>query len=212
MPKRAAILVRVSSTAQAADSRFGIPVQLEHTEAYARRTGLVLGERYIDAMSGAHERRDNFYRLLGDADKYQAVVIYDTSRVGRDEELTHKFLRLLHEAGLEVHSATRGGVVEAGLVTSAEIMIAAEVRRSILRNTYNARVAQAEKGGLPSGIKLYGYLSVKGAAIEHPEHGPYLKRIFALAAHESFMAMRTTRRYLGALYLFLAWVMRRLRA
>ena len=189
MTKRAALLCRVSSVNQARDDRFGIPTQLEHGRRYAKQAGFALGGEYIDQISGVSETREAFYRLLAEAEKYDVTIIYDTSRLGRSEELSHRFLRLLREAGLEVHSATRGGVVEAGLVTSAEIMIAAEVRRSILRNTYNARVAQAEKGGLPSGIKLYGYLSVKGAAIEHPEHGPYLKRIFALAAHESFMAI-----------------------
>lgn len=186
MTKRAALLARVSTPAQARDDKFGISTQLEQGRLYAKRMGFLVGGEFVDQISGASETREALFRLIGEADRYEVAVVYDTARVGRDEEYSHRFLRLLREAGLEVHSATRGGVVEAGFVTSAEIMMAAEVRRTILRNTLNARVAKAEAGGLPSGIKLYGYRSVRGVAAEHPEHGPHLKRLFALAADTSF--------------------------
>jgi DNA invertase Pin-like site-specific DNA recombinase len=184
MSKRAAILCRVSTTQQARDDRYGIPAQRSGCLSYAKKNSLAVDDSafYIDAISGASETREAFYRLLSEAERYEAVVIYNTARVGRDEEISHKFLRLLWEAGLEVHSVERGGVVERGFITSAEILMAAEGRRTILRTTLNARIQMAEGGKLPGGISLYGYLSVKGVAMAHPEQYPHLLRIFTLAA------------------------------
>lgn len=182
VPQRAASLSRVSTQAQAHSSRFGIPVQRSSNRAYIERIGAVLGGEYIDQVSGVSETREAFYRLLAEAEKYDIVVVYDVSRIGRDEELSHRFMRLMWEAGLEIHSVHRGGIVERGLATSAEIMISAETRRTIIRTTQNARVAMAEDGLNPSGIRNYGYLSAKGRAHHHLEHAPIVKRIYNLAA------------------------------
>lgn len=182
MPRKAAVLVRVSSRQQANEKKHSIPVQIATCKEYAARHDLEVLEVYADALSGAQERRDNFFRLLGEAEKYEAVVIYHTDRIGRSEELSHKFLRLLHESGLEVHSAQRGGMVEQGLATSAEIMIAAEERRNIIRRTKAARMAMAERGKLPTGMRNYGLRNAGGQAIIHPAEAATVRRVYEWAA------------------------------
>lgn len=51
--------------------------------------------------------------------------MYDLTRLARSEELSHRFLRLLQEAGLEVHSNTRG-LITADIQTGIEIALSAE--------------------------------------------------------------------------------------
>ncbi len=179
--KRAALLARVSSQAQNKEDRYGIPVQLETGRAYAARMGFTVEGQYVDAISGASETREAFFRLLAEADRYDVVVIYDLYRLARNEELGHRFLRLLQEAGLEVHSSTRG-LVENDIHTSIEIALSAEERRKIYARTTSARMAIARAGKIPNFIQAYGYTSVKRQAIIIPHEAALVRRMFELSA------------------------------
>lgn len=188
MTKRAASLARVSSTAQGKTDRLGIPVQLEANRAYCDRLGFRLGGEYVDQASGASESREAFYRLLSEASQYDAVVIYDLTRLARREELSHRFLRLLQEAGLEVHSTTRG-LLQNDVQTGIEIVMSAEERRRIYARTTSARIAIARGGKLPNSMQAFGYTNVKREAVIIPAEAELVYRMFELCTRMGFIAV-----------------------
>ena len=177
-----ALLVRVSTLHQA--KAHGVPEQLKACRAYAALAGFAVGDEYVDQISGASETRESFYRLLDEAHLYAGVIVDHTDRIGRDEEISHRLLRQLWAAGLEIHSAHRGGLVERDLQTSMEIAFAAEERRRTLIKTQRALIAEAEKGLLPNGIHLFGYRNVPGQnkAEVNPEEARVVRQVFQLAA------------------------------
>ena len=184
MTKRAASLCRVSTPAQAKQDRYGIPIQLESNKAYADRHGLDIRGTYVDQISGASETRESFYRLLSEAHLYDAVIIYDLYRLARDEELGHRFLRLLQEAGLEVHSSSGNREITNDIQTSLEIALGAEDRRKIAARTYSGLVAKAKSGLIPTHIQLYGYRDIPGTGkvVIDPHEAERVRFIFNLAA------------------------------
>jgi len=179
--KRAASLARVSSQSQGKADRLGIPVQLEANRAYCERLSFDLRGEYTDQVSGASESREAFFRLLAEAEQYDVVVIYDLTRLARTEELSHRFLRLLQEAGLEVHSTTRG-LLQNDVQTGIEIVMSAEERRRIYARTTSARIAIARKGELPLAMQAFGYTHVKREAIIIPAEAELVYRMYETSA------------------------------
>lgn len=174
-------LVRVSTLSQA--RKYGIELQSTAIERYAKQSNLPLKDEYIDMLSGTKESREAFSALLANADKYKGVIFYDLTRLARTEELAHKFLRLLIESGLEVHSTTRG-IVDNNLNTAIDIAMSAEEWRKIRERTRAGMLEVAKKGLLPNGIHLFGYTNVIGknaAKINHDE-AEVIKLIFQLSS------------------------------
>ncbi len=167
-------------------------MQLESNARYAERTGFDIQATYVDQISGVSETREAFYRLLAEAELYEAVIIYDLYRLARSEELGHRFVRLLREAGLEIHSSTRG-LVEDDMQTGIEFVFAAEERRKIAARIRAAHLHMAESGKLPTGIKTYGYRGLDGHAIIDPVQAAVVRRIFELSAGgSSLFAIQNT--------------------
>lgn len=180
--KKACYLGRVSTLGQAKDSRHGLRSQRRAAYDYAQRNDLEITADYEDTISGVKESREAFYRLLAEADQYQAVIVYHLDRIGRDARVSHNMIHALRQAGLEIHTTNRGLVAD-DLMTDMEIAISAEERRSILKRTQAGLVAQARRGLLPNGIKTYGYtnLSGTGRAAINPQEAPTVRRVFGLA-------------------------------
>lgn len=184
MTKRAALLCRVSTVQQAHSSKHGIPTQLTGGKDYAEKNSFQVTGEYIDRVSGTSETREALFRLLAEADKYDLVIVYDLTRLARDEELSFRFLRLLQEAGLEVHSVIPGGVVEVGLHTAIDIARGADDRRRIVDKTQKGLIGEAINGKLPNGIQLFGFLNVPGknkAAID-PRTAPTVVNFLEMSA------------------------------
>ena len=180
MSDPAAALLRVSTTAQA--DRYGLDVQRRAIRAYAETHDLELVHEYVDIESGASEKRASFYRLLSEAERYSAVIFFDTTRLARSEELSHRFVRLLTEAGLEIH-ATNRGVIEAGLLASVEMAMSAEERRNISRRLRGGIIARADAELPPNGVHLWGYRNVPRALpVLEPSEAHHVRRLYALAA------------------------------
>lgn len=182
MTRPAAALLRVSTAAQAGVDRYGLDVQRRAIRDYAQRNDLDVQDEYVDIESGASEKRLNFYRLLSEADRYQAVVFFDLTRLARSEELSHRFVRLLSEAGLELH-ATNRGVVEAGLISSIDMAMSAEERRKIHSRLRGGVLVRADKHKIPpQGMRLWGYRNVPKALPEiDPETAAHVRRLYALS-------------------------------
>jgi site-specific DNA recombinase len=179
--RKAAILARVSTPSQLRGG-YGIPVQLEAGRAYAESAGFSVTGEFVDQVSGASETREAFFRLLSEAELYEVVIIYDLTRLGRSEELSHRFLRLMQEAGLEVHSVKRG-LISADIQTGIEVALSAEERRKTVERTQLGLIAEARAGKLPNGLSLFGFHNIPGQnrAIIDPAAAPTVRRVFALA-------------------------------
>lgn len=168
MPKkpnhlRAAFLGRVSTLSQARSDRHGLNSQRKDSHFLAERLNIPIVAEYTDAISGKEETREGLERLLADAKQgaFEAVIVYNVSRIGRTERVSHDILYRLMEAGLTVYAANRGEKpIEEGFHTSIDILLAAEEHRNIRRNTRKGLNAEAEKGLLPHGIYLYGYYNL----------------------------------------------------
>jgi site-specific DNA recombinase len=181
---KTAVLLRVSTNAQAKADRVGIDAQRAACLEYAARNGLEVVGEYVDQVSGASDTRLDFYRLLADADKYQAVVTFHLDRIARSEELGHRYLRLMTQAGFQVH-ATNSGLVERGFMTSIEIAVSAEERRKIAARLMGAKVQLARRGELPQGVQLFGYRHIQRQAIVVPQEAQIISRIYEMSASGS---------------------------
>jgi DNA invertase Pin-like site-specific DNA recombinase/uncharacterized protein YgfB (UPF0149 family) len=181
--KRAAFLGRVSTDAQSKADRYGLETQRQAAYDYAKRSDMEVVADFADVVSGASESRPQFYELLARAHEFDVVIVSHVDRLARENELGFRHMRLIREAGLELHSAARG-VIDDSLTSGLEVLISSEERKRIQQRTYAGLLAKAQKGLVPTNIQLYGYRDVPGTGrvITDPLEAEIVQRIFELAA------------------------------
>lgn len=182
-------LARVSTLAQS--KKYGIALQLEAINNYAKYHNIELQDEYIDNISGASENREALFSLVDNASKYKGVIIYDLTRLARTEKLGFTYLEMLQDAGLEVLTVHRGKI-ENDLMTGIDIVLSAEERRKTRQRTQSGLIYAAEKGTPPNGIILFGYIwdKYKKQVSIHLKQAEIVKRVFTLSASgESYRAI-----------------------
>jgi site-specific DNA recombinase len=186
-----AIYARVSSEDQAAPERYGIKAQVAACEAYAKQHGMVIAGKYTEQISGAEMSRPEFEKLLNNSEKFQAVIMYDQSRLARDIEVSYAYLKTLTNRGLEVHTTQRGKL-ERGLIFGIDALMSEEERERIRKRTIAGRVQRAREGKLPIGLATYGYRYDKntGTVSIHKEEAKAVKYIFREAKKRSIESIR----------------------
>lgn len=157
--KRAAGLVRVSTAAQ--QHKYGLAAQEAAICAYAHHTGLEVVDLFSDVVSGTSESRPEFYNLLSRAREFDVVIVSHLDRIARENELGFRHMRLIREAGLELHAANRG-LIEDNLTTGLEVLISKEERARITNRMFSGLLAKARTGLVPTSIQLYGLRDVPG--------------------------------------------------
>lgn len=177
----AAIYLRTSTAEQA--ERFGPAAQEAACRRYADQEGLTVAGVYQDEVSGAKSDRPALKRLLRDASKYQAVIVYHHDRLARDTQLSYSLLDTFDELGLELHATNTGRLkrdVNFGILS----VLAEEERRRILERTQAGRVAKALKGGIPVKVDAYAYRYIKGIGTVEidPREADVVRLIFQLAS------------------------------
>lgn len=158
---RAAWLGRVSTENQSKADRYGLETQRTAAYDYAKRSGMEVVADFADVVSGASESRPQFYELLARAHDFDVVIVSHVDRLARENELGFRHMRLIREAGLELHSAARG-VIDDSLTSGLEVLISSEERKRIQIRTYAGLLAKANKGLVPTNIQLYGYRDIPG--------------------------------------------------
>ncbi|AFZ66103.1 recombinase family protein [Deinococcus peraridilitoris] len=108
MPRSAVLYLRVSTSQQAGDERFGFDVQRQAAERYATQQGLRLTRTYQDVITGTKATRTQLNALLEDAGNYEAVLISSVDRLARRTGIAYAVLEELLDTGMEVHSADMG--------------------------------------------------------------------------------------------------------
>ena len=83
--------------------------QIERAREYAARKGWAVDEQYVfsdDAVSGAEwQQRHGFNRLIAALDThapFQALIVSELSRIGRDTVRTPYFVQQIEEADVKI--------------------------------------------------------------------------------------------------------------
>jgi DNA invertase Pin-like site-specific DNA recombinase len=173
--------------------------QIEHARAYATRKGWTVDPAHIyedDGISGAEfARRPGLLRLMSalkPRPPFQALLITDRDRIGREQIETSYLLKQLIRAGVQVVECrgADGRVITLTSPTDKVILavedFAAEVERDKARQrTHDALLRRARAGHVPGGI-VFGYDNVRvDGHVErrvNPTEAAVVRQIFEWAA------------------------------
>lgn len=110
--RRAVAYLRESTEDQA--EGFSLEAQRQGIEHAALDHGYRLVDEYVDLRSGWRdaERRPGFQRLMADAasGRFEAVIVYHSSRFARNQLLSRRYKTLLRENGIALISASQPSV------------------------------------------------------------------------------------------------------
>jgi DNA invertase Pin-like site-specific DNA recombinase len=174
---RAALYARRSTEDARAVS---VTRQVAHAREFAEKSGYTVDEDHIfvdDGVSGAEFRdRPGLLRLLNLASAsprpFDAVVMAEASRLGRDRLRTELVARDLHETGIKLFYYLTGeeerlDTPEGRFILAAR-SFAAELERAKAKDrTRDAHIARARKGQVTGGC-VYGFSNVAVASSGGP--------------------------------------------
>ncbi|MCH8160636.1 MAG: recombinase family protein, partial [Chloroflexi bacterium] len=194
----AAIYVRVSTEEQG-EQNLSIPFQVKTCERFIKEREWSVGDIYKDVASGKTDRREEFQRLIADAQQggFQAVVIYKYSRFARNDLDSQIHEMKLAEQGVILVSATEpvDSTTSSGWLMKRVMQLFAEYDNRVKADFVRAGMRQkVEQGGWPWRAPL-GYLNHRGYIegrrrrtwVElDPERAPLVRRCFELAATGDF--------------------------
>lgn len=107
--KRAVAYLRESTEEQA--EGWSLDAQRQGVERLAREKGYQLVDEYVDLHSGWRdsEKRPDFQRLMADAaaGRFEAVLVFHSSRFARDQVLARRYKALLRKSGIVFLSASQ---------------------------------------------------------------------------------------------------------
>lgn len=162
MPLTTAILyTRVSTDEQARDG-LSLEAQLADCRQYAQRREWVIGEEYVDVMSGKRDDRPQYQRLLTEVrsgrERGQAIVVVVAAldRFGRRLMERVRAREELKTLGVAVHSVRDGGEVS-DLVANILASVAQEEVRRLGERVSASRNYVRERGWMPVGRVAWGY-------------------------------------------------------
>ena len=206
----AAIYVRVSSDKQTENQ--SIDAQLSDSRKLADREGFAVYREYADGgFSGMTNDRPGLQELLADAEAraFDAIIVWDQSRFGRDFVDVELNLKRLEELGIEFR-AVYGPTGDDDTVKLTRRILAAvyeKEQQDRKRRQRAGRRMKAESGrGWFGGAHPYGYTTESFAGadgktntklIPHPEQAPIVKLIFDLLTKEAY-APYSLAKYLNA--------------
>lgn len=139
--KSAVIYARYSSHAQREESIEG---QLRICRQYAEREKLTVVGEYADrAISGRTDRREQFQKMIRDAEKerFSVVIVYKLDRFARNRYDSAMYKAKLKKCGVKVLSATEG-------LTDTPESIILEAMLEGMAEYYSANLSQNVKRGM----------------------------------------------------------------
>lgn len=182
--KKAIGYIRVSTTQQANDDKYGVEVQRKEILAYADRNGYYIADWKIDEVSGASDKRPAFDEILyGDVTNppFEAVIVFKNDRVARDTKLYFYYLYSLEKKNIKLLS-TKEEFVEgsefANIYRALLQFVAEQERKNIALRTGKGRSMKAQCGGYAGGGVPYGYKVVAGQLVINEEERPIVELVF----------------------------------
>lgn len=187
-PKAAAcaIYARISD-----DRQESLPVQLEHCRHYAARLGLPIACEYQDEESGLITTRRQYREMmaLARAGRVSHVILFHSSRFGREDGEYVTAARELERLGVELHTTTLGRI-DPGMVGMHALISNLEVR-NISAHVLPNMIARAERG-LEMGGAHFGYRRTLTPGVREPDPAtfPIIQALFGrYAAGESLWGL-----------------------
>lgn len=171
----AAIYARKSTDqSSVSDEQKSVARQIEHARAFAAARGWTVTDEHIyvdDGISGAEfERRPAFLRLMNalkPLPRFQALIMSEESRLGREAIETAYALKQLIQAGVRVffYLENRERTFESAtdkLLLSVTAFADELEREKARQRTYDAMVRKAKAGHVTGG-RVFGYENVEVA-------------------------------------------------
>ena len=198
----AAIYARKSTEQHVADDQKSVARQIAHTREYATRKGWIVDDAHVyvdDGIAGAEfARRPGFVRLMAalkPRPPFQALIMSEGSRLGREGLETGYWLKQLIAAGVRVFysfddkECTLDSPIDKAVL--AIQALADEMEREKARQRAHDKARALARAGHVSGGQCFGYdnVAITGAHGEH-SHVEYrineaeaaiIRRIFELA-------------------------------
>lgn len=165
---RFAVYLRLS-TKDKQDPSLSFPSQQQASERKAIELGGSVVATFEDQESGAKAERPGWSALTHEARdeenrRFDAVVIYSTSRLARDRLLAALYERELSKVGVAIHYATGGGdssTPEGQLMIGMQRLWDEFERNKLSRETKRGMREAAEQGFRTGGRAPYGYRRVE---------------------------------------------------
>jgi site-specific DNA recombinase len=203
---RFAVYLRVSTTDKQ-DPALSFPSQRKACERKAAEMGGAIVAEFTDQESGAKADRPGWTALTHEARdrdgrRFDAVVIYGTSRLARDRFLAALYDRELRKVDVAIHYATGAGdssTPEGQLMIGMQQLWDEFERTKLARETKRGMREAAEQGFRTGGRAPYGYRRIEEplpashrgdrtkcrVTLEpEPEEAAAVAEIFHLYAHE----------------------------
>ena len=163
MIKNAAIYVRVSTAGQA-EVGHSLANQKKICTKYAEANGLTVVAVYEDAgVSGTTDERPGIKQAISEIDTYQHLVIYDSTRLGRAQEINHGLRAIFNKGGVTIHAVAEGGAIQPNTqmaIWMTAIMDARAESENLDRSTKSrsGKYDAVKDGNLQVGTAPFGYM------------------------------------------------------
>lgn len=181
---RAIGYIRVSTSEQAKDDKFGIEVQRKAIEKYAEAHGYEIVDWKTDEISGAKDDRPALNEILyGEVTNppYQAVIVFKNDRLARDTKLYFYYFYTLEKKNIKLLSTEEEfteGSEFANIYRALLQFVAEQERRNIALRTGRGRIVKAQYGGFSGGRCPYGYKVQNGRLVINDDEKPIVEYIF----------------------------------
>ena len=158
----AAIYVRVS-TGQQAEEGHSLANQEGVCTKYAEAQEFTVVKVYEDAgVSGTTDDRPAMQQAIKEVDSYEHLIIFDSTRLGREMEVNQSLRAIFSQSGVQIHSVNEGGAFDPNTVSGVfltAIMDARAKAENLDRATKSraGKYAAVASGNLQVGNPPFGY-------------------------------------------------------
>lgn len=181
--KNAIGYIRVSTSEQAGEDRYGIDVQKSEILAYAENNGYQIVDWKIDEVSGTSNERPALDQILYGAENppIEAVIVFKSDRLARETKLYFYYLYVLEKKNIKLLSCKevfQEGSDFANIYRALILFVAEQERKNIALRTSKGRSQKARCGGYSGGRCPYGYSVSDGRLVINPEEKPIVEYVF----------------------------------
>lgn len=166
-----------------------IAYQMDAIQTYCKKHELSLVNLYADeARTGYNDKRDNFQRMIEDAEKqmFDCIVIYDISRMSRNVKDWFTAREKLRQFNVKLYSCEDGlsepDDPSSFLSESVKIMMSQHFVMETRRKTIAGQRVKAKEGIFLGGTPPLGYDIDKGRYIINTYEADFVQQIFGLYA------------------------------
>ncbi len=195
---KVAAYLRVSTTDQGGEDRYGLPAQEQDIVAFTKAEGMTISAWFCDdGISGGTLDRPQLQELLRRAKngEFNAVIVAKYDRVARDLFAALFIEKELLVAGVEIYSASEPISGRDPMNTAFRQMMGvfAELEKSMINaRMTGGRNQKARGGGYSGGCPPIGYRARRGSKVLEIDHSKAeaVKRIFELDKYQPRLTLQ----------------------